>query len=408
MKILLSILSIILFQQEKVTINGIVLDSLTGNAIESVHIEIYNLHLKTKTNFKGRFKFKSIPTGTYQVFFNHPDYLKITQTIFVKQSLPLINIRMIKKPSKNEKQPLISMEDLEQAEISDTHINQLKSAQLNSRLKHSLASGAYSKRGEHFIPRLPKHQQNTEEYAYHQENQFFSAIDRPLSTFSIDVDGASYSNMRRFLKNSKLPPKDAIRVEEFINYFQYDYQYPHNQAFSTSLEISNSPWNPENKLIQIGIQSQKPLRSNMPQSHLTFLIDVSGSMSRENKLPLLKKAFKLLINQLDENDKVSIVVYAGAAGQLIEAVSAYDKQKILSAINRLQAGGSTAGGQGIQLAYKLAQKHFIQDGNNRIILATDSDFNIGISNQNQLQRLIEEKTTNWSILICNGFWNGKL
>ena len=253
----------------------------------------------------------------------------------------------------------------------------------------------------------PAQNYNTEGYSIIHENGYKSTTDQPLSTFSADVDRASYSNIRRFLNRGKIPPKDAVRVEEMINYFSYNYAEPKDdKPFSTSTELAECPWNSQHLLLKIGIQGKKIKRENLPPTNLVFLIDVSGSMNSANKLPLLKSSFKLLVNQLRADDYVSIVVYAGAAGLVLEPTSGNKKEKILDALDKLNAGGSTAGGEGLMLAYKTAEKNFIKNGNNRIILATDGDFNIGKSSNASMERLIEEKRNNGIFISVLGFGMG--
>jgi Ca-activated chloride channel family protein len=250
-------------------------------------------------------------------------------------------------------------------------------------------------------------QWNTEEYDGINENIFHDAVRNPLSTFSIDVDAASYSNVRRFINNGQRPPKDAVRIEEMINYFDYDYSQPTSEhPFNIITEISSAPWNAKRKLVHIGLQGKKIPTDNLPASNLVFLIDVSGSMDEPNKLPLLKTSFKMLVNQLREKDHVSIVVYAGAAGLVLEPTSGANKNKIIDALDRLEAGGSTAGGAGIKLAYAVAKQHFKPEGNNRVILATDGDFNIGASSNGEMERLIEEKRKDGIFLTVLGFGMG--
>ena len=233
---------------------------------------------------------------------------------------------------------------------------------------------------------------STEEYARIYGNKFLEVISNPLSTFSIDVDTASYSNVRRFVDRGELPPKDAVRIEELINYFHYDYpQAQGDEPFSIHGEISDCPWNNAHRLVKIGVKGKDIDTKDLPPSNLVFLIDVSGSMSDANKLPLLKKAFRLLVNNLRKEDVISMVVYAGAAGVVLDSVSGAEKDKITNALEHLEAGGSTAGGQGIQLAYKIAKQNLMRSGNNRVILATDGDFNIGVSSTGDLTRLIEER-----------------
>lgn len=248
---------------------------------------------------------------------------------------------------------------------------------------------------------------NTEEYSRIYENRFFDALHNPLSTFSIDVDTASYANIRRFIRNNQFPLKDAVRIEEMINYFDYDYPLPgKKEPFSIFTEMSLCPWNEAHRLIHIGLQGRELTSEEQPPSNLVFLLDVSGSMRSPNKLPLLQTAFKLLAKELDEKDKVSIVVYAGAAGVVLPSTSASNKAEIIGAVDRLQAGGSTAGGEGIRLAYKTAMENFIRNGNNRVILATDGDFNVGVSSTSELVRMIEEYREKGVFLTVLGFGMG--
>lgn len=248
---------------------------------------------------------------------------------------------------------------------------------------------------------------NTEEYDRIYENEFKDVVQNPLSTFSIDVDNASYGNVRRFLTQHRLPPKDAVRIEEMINYFSYDYPQPQGEhPFSITTEISSCPWNKNNRLIHIGLQGKKLNYEELHPSNLVFLVDVSGSMDSENKIGLLKKSFKMLAKELGERDKVAIVAYAGAAGVVLQSTSASRKEDIMKSLENLTAGGSTAGGEGIRLAYKIAKENLIEGGNNRVILATDGDFNVGVSSTGELVRLIEEKRKDDIYLTICGFGMG--
>ncbi|SEM01513.1 Ca-activated chloride channel family protein [Aquimarina amphilecti] len=248
---------------------------------------------------------------------------------------------------------------------------------------------------------------NNESYAEVVENTFKRTSLAPLSTFSIDVDKASYSNIRRMINNGQEIPKDAVKIEEMINYFKYHYKQPQDQhPFAIHTESGSTPWNENTQLVKIGLKGKEIPVESFPASNLVFLIDVSGSMNDANKLPLLKKAFKLLVNQLREKDKVSIVVYAGAAGVVLKPTSGNNSEKILGALKNLEAGGSTAGGEGIKLAYTIAEKHFIKNGNNRVILATDGDFNVGIRSDKGMKELIEEKRESGVFLTCLGFGMG--
>ncbi|HMQ45947.1 MAG TPA: von Willebrand factor type A domain-containing protein [Saprospiraceae bacterium] len=248
---------------------------------------------------------------------------------------------------------------------------------------------------------------NTEDYDLIVENRFFEVTKEPLSTFSIDVDAASYSNLRRYIKNGIAPPKDAVRIEEMVNYFDYDYPQPSGEhPFEIITEIGDCPWASEHRLLHIGLQGKAIPTEELPASNLVFLIDVSGSMDAANKLPLLQASFKLLTDQLREKDRVAVVVYAGAAGLVLEPTSGANKQKIKEAIEQLRAGGSTAGGAGIELAYKTAREYFIKGGNNRVILATDGDFNIGASSDAEMVRLIEKERESGVFLTVLGFGMG--
>jgi len=274
--------------------------------------------------------------------------------------------------------------------------------------KRGLAPVAKSSRFRHEEREVYQQPQwNTEEYDGIEENIFREAFKNPLSTFSIDVDAASYSNVRRFINNGQSPPKDAVRIEELVNYFDYDYDQPKNDdPFAFHTEISTAPWNDKHKLVHIGLQGKTIPTEKLPPSNLVFLIDVSGSMDEPNKLPLLKSSFKMLVEQLRPQDHISIVVYAGAAGLVLEPTAGSEKRKILDALEQLQAGGSTAGGAGIKLAYEVAKEHFKQGGNNRVILATDGDFNIGESSNGAMERLIGEKKKDGVFLTVLGYGMG--
>lgn len=266
--------------------------------------------------------------------------------------------------------------------------------------KKAFSSGVIRIRGRNQI-------ENRDSYVGRSENIFKSPINSPLSTFSIDVDKASYSNIRRMINNGQKVPKEAVKIEEMINYFDYKYPQPKGRhPFSITTEVVSTPWNKDTQLVRIGLKGKEYKEEKLPASNLTFLIDVSGSMSEQNKLPLLKSAFKLLVNQLREKDKVAIVVYAGAAGVVLKPTSGNEKGKILEALDQLKAGGSTAGGEGIELAYKLAKENYIKDGNNRVILATDGDFNVGASSNVAMEELIEKKRKSGVFLSVLGFGYG--
>jgi len=250
---------------------------------------------------------------------------------------------------------------------------------------------------------------NTENYAHVAENAFLSVADQPLSTFSIDVDTASYSNARRFLNAGTLPPKDAIRIEEWLNYFSYDYPEPvAKEPFSVTSEVAACPWNSSHRLLRLGLKSQQISQAETPARNLVFLLDVSGSMTPENKLPLLKRGLALLAENLRAKDTISIVVYAGASGLALPATSGAERARVLDALGRLEAGGSTNGGDGIRLAYATARQHFVKGGINRVLLATDGDFNVGTASEGELQRLIEDERKSGVFLTVLGFGDGNV
>jgi Ca-activated chloride channel family protein len=258
---------------------------------------------------------------------------------------------------------------------------------------------------------LPRYNNNfnTEGYAGVDENGFKNVLNNPLSTFSIDVDNASYSNIRRFINSGILPPPDAVRIEEMINYFKYDYPEPDGvHPFSVYSELAGCPWDSRHQLFLVGLKGKSINKSSLPTSNLVFLIDVSGSMNVPNKLPLLKSAFGLLINELRPQDHVAIVVYAGAAGLVLEPTPGNKKDVIMNAINNLEAGGSTAGGAGLRLAYSVASENFVKNGNNRIILATDGDFNVGESSNGGMERLVEENRDRGIFMTVLGFGMGNI
>jgi Ca-activated chloride channel family protein len=250
---------------------------------------------------------------------------------------------------------------------------------------------------------------NTEAYNRIEDNRFLAAAANPLSTFSIDVDAASYSNIRRFLSQGTLPPTDAVRLEELVNYFSYTYpDRTGRHPFAVTADVGPCPWASDHRLVRIGLQGKRVATQDLPPSNLVFLIDVSGSMQSEDKLPLVQQAFRALVQELRPEDRVAIVVYAGAAGLVLPSTSGGDKATILAAIDRLEAGGSTAGGAGIKLAYDVARENYLPEGNNRVILATDGDFNVGVSSDAEMIRLVESRREEGTFLTVLGFGTGNL
>jgi Ca-activated chloride channel family protein len=248
-----------------------------------------------------------------------------------------------------------------------------------------------------------------ETYDRLDENPFLEVSRAPLSTFSIDVDTASYSNTRRFLQQGQLPPRDAVRIEELINYFSYEYPQPNGSVpFSVTAEVADCPWNPKHRLVHLGLQGRHVSSEDLPPANLVFLVDVSGSMNTPNKLPLVKSSLRTLVGQLRPRDRVALVAYAGASGLVLPSTSGDRKDEILAAIEQLSAGGSTNGGEGIRLAYRVAQENFIDGGTNRVVLASDGDFNVGVTSDEELVRLIEEKRESGVSFSVLGYGMGNL
>jgi len=273
--------------------------------------------------------------------------------------------------------------------------------------KTMMGSGGYSPGSYYNEGLMPSENWNTEEFAAITPNIFHSPLTEPLSTFSIDVDTASYSTIRRYLNEGQLPPANAIRTEEVINYFSYDYPQPKGEhPFSVYTEMGVCPWNQKRNLVHIGLQGRSIDMANAPASNLVFLLDVSGSMDSPNKLGLVKESMKLLVQNLREQDRVAIVVYAGAAGLVLPSTSGAQKNTILAALEKLQAGGSTAGGAGIKLAYSTALENMLRGGNNRVILCSDGDFNVGVSSTSEMQKLVEDNRGKGVYLTILGFGMG--
>jgi Ca-activated chloride channel homolog len=282
--------------------------------------------------------------------------------------------------------------------------NKLMARQAPAAARSAGAAGGLDKKGEMY-----RQDFKTARYGNIEENPFLATTSNPLSTFSIDVDTASYSNIRRFIENGSLPPKDAVRLEEMINYFSYSYPQPNdNLPFSVNLDSASCPWQPAHRLVRIGLKGREMPNEKRPASNLVFLLDVSGSMEPANRLPLVKQAMRLLVDKLGENDRVAIVVYAGASGLVLPSTTGDHKEQILNALENLQAGGSTNGAEGIQLAYQTAAEHFIKGGVNRVILATDGDFNVGTTSEGELINLIQEKAKSGVFLSVLGVGDDNL
>ncbi|MEZ4945387.1 MAG: von Willebrand factor type A domain-containing protein [Cyclobacteriaceae bacterium] len=367
------------------TITGTV-SAANGSPIKGVNVLLVGSSKSTTTDRQGKY-FITVPAKGGTLLFSIAS--------FQSQEVKIGTVNIINVVLNSFPLPLVEAEDHAEMKLKSTN---------RYDLGKSLSTG--SQAPSHYRE-MQQPEWNTEEYDGINENIFHGALQNPLSTFSIDVDAASYSNIRRFINSGQRPPKDAVRIEEMINYFQYDYQQPKvSDPFSIYTEISNAPWNENHRLVHIGLQGKKIPTENLPASNLVFLIDVSGSMSSANKLPLLKASFKLLVNQLRAQDRVAIVVYAGAAGLVLPSTSGACKEQIIEALDNLQAGGSTAGGAGIELAYKVAKENFKDEGNNRVIIATDGDFNVGSSSNASMERLIEEKRGDGIFLTALGYGMG--
>ena len=373
-------------------IEGHVRDAGSGTPVASVQVLVVGTSRSAITNDSGYYLIADVPVGTYTVRARFIGYaaaqvqgvrVNPTQTVTVDLTM--------------QASPVALAEAVVSGAVA------------------AKAARGYARR-DAYAPspppepwRIQRQPGNREQYDKIDENPFLAVSAHPLSTFSIDVDRASYSNVRRFITQGQLPPKDAVRIEELVNYFPYNYAEPNGAApVAISAEVSPAPWTPGHRLVRIGLQAKRIHTGGLPPSNFVFLLDVSGSMMPPNKLPLLKAAFRLLVNELRARDRVAIVVYAGSAGLVLPSTPGDQKNKILDAIDRLEAGGSTAGGEGIRRAYDEAVANFVRGGNNRVILATDGDFNVGVSSDAEMVRLIEEKRQTGVFLTVLGFGEGNL
>lgn len=412
--------------QQQRTITGSVIDSAAASPIANAVVRVKGTDFLTATDAKGAFSLK-VPAGALTIEVTATNYkqanIKISATQTTLQ-VKLHQLQQLVKPGQRNRHimdesrtalhgsraaspvveytvPNVQGKPVQTAPVGQPAAGIVVSGYSSSYKTSGDASASYNY--------SPAPASNTEDYSPINENTFHAATDQPSSTFSIDVDRASYSNMRRFLNNGELPPADAVRVEEMINYFDYRYKAPTGKdpvAIYTDMAIC--PWNTGHQLVRIALKSKQVDTKDLPATNLVFLLDVSGSMDEENKLPLVKRAFKVLAEQLRPQDKVAIVVYAGAAGVVLPASSGNDKKKILAALEQLQAGGSTAGGEGIKMAYHIAEELHSKSSNTRVILATDGDFNVGISSERDLTRLIESERQKGISLSVLGFGMGNL
>jgi Ca-activated chloride channel family protein len=415
------------------SLQGKVTDADSGEPIMLANVVLFQNGVFItggESDFDGNYRIYPLDPGTYDVEVSYVGYeTRRMEGVLVKaEQVNVLDVELSEGIALDEvvvtsyKIPLIEKDNTTSgAVITTDQIRSLPAGVQGKNKKRSQKQGAQIKGSRsnaqvYYLdgvrisgnnPQVSSGQPNTESYQHQEENTFHSPLDEPLSTFSIDVDRASYSNVRRFVQGGNLPPADAVRIEELINYFDYDYPLPKGRhPFSVHTELGPCPWNPTHQLLHIGLQGREYEHEELPPSNLVFLLDVSGSMGAENKLPLVKQSIQILVGQLRPEDRVAIVVYAGAAGLVLPSTPASEKETILTALGRLESGGSTAGGDGIKLAYKVAKENFLTEGNNRVILATDGDFNVGISGEGPLARLIEKKRDDGIYLTVLGFGMG--
>ena len=424
------------------TIKGIITDAQSNDPIPFASITAIQdgiSILGTTSDFDGKYTLKPLKAGKYDLEFSYVGYQtkriegvvvssnKITQQhISLSQGVELKCVEIVEY-----KKPLIELDKTTTEQtMTRSEVRRMAVRSVND-ISKTAGQGVYSRdngsgrlnvRGQRrgnsvtfidgvkVIGEPQDHYPNNDElYQDIADNEFQHVISRPLSTFSIDVDRAAYANARRYIQDGYLPPVSAVRIEEMINYFEYEYPQPKDEhPFTITTEYADCPWDEKRKLALIGVQGKNIDLEEAPKNNLVFLIDVSGSMASYDKLGLLKDGLNLLIDQLRDEDRISIVVYAGAAGVVLPSTSGGNKEKIKSVIDHLNAGGSTAGGEGIQLAYKIARRNFKEKGNNRVILATDGDFNVGVSSQQELVKLIEKERENGVFLSVLGFGRGNL
>lgn len=387
------------------TIKGIVKDAISFQPITGVTITEKGTRNSTISDADGRFEL-TMKSAKSRIECNAVGYDQSVVSISASDTTVTI---LLKQSSLKLEEVVVTGYSKKDNTVMQDMIAYAPAKQLNGK-----ASGIAITRSKGISQMERKYQNrpeekefNTEGYAAIMENKFLTTGENPLSTFSIDVDAASYSNLRRYLNAGELPPAGAVRSEELINYFDYQYDGPADQhPFAVHTALMTCPWNNQHQLVSIGLQGKKIPVDKLPASNLVFLIDVSGSMQDENKLPLVKSSLKLLTDQLREQDHVSLVVYAGSAGVVLSPTAGNNKAKIKDAIDALEAGGSTAGGEGIRLAYKMAREAFRKNGNNRVILCTDGDFNVGESSDAAMEKLIEKERESGVFLTVLGYGMG--
>jgi Ca-activated chloride channel family protein len=417
----------ILPSEETAVLQGTITDAASGEALPFATVVLENSAYGANTDFDGRFRIEGIVPGRYTVQVRYVSYMSFEkEVVFAAGETVKLDVAMNAEAAVIDEVVIIENEVLmDRAAISTQNVTVAGARRVPKRelrrmaavaggkgLANAESAGVYV---EPLPPGAPSPDDpgrvdsdfNTEDYDRIFENPFRKVIGNPLSTFSIDVDAASYANVRRYVDYGQAPPADAVRIEELVNYFDYDYPQPEDEhPFALITEMSDNPWNDSTKLVHIGLQGQSVDLENLAPSNLVFLIDVSGSMNQPSKLGLVQSSLGKLVDQLGPEDRVAIVVYAGAAGLVLPSTPGNRKADIQRAIQALRAGGSTAGGAGIRLAYDVAQRHLIKEGNNRVILCTDGDFNVGASSDAEMIRLIEEKRKSGIYITVCGFGMG--
>ena len=412
---------------QNTSLAGKVLDESTGEPVMFSSVTLYQNNTLIKgveTDLDGNFLFENIDGGTYSIEANFMGYQpkRITDVIVYQGLSNILNIEISEGVNLDEicvigyREPLIIQDNCSQGStVTSEEIRNLPIRSINGLAATSAGLGSSddrkTKRKARKLKRKNSHTEvpnpSREDYSYIQENEYHAAKNTPLSTFSIDVDRASYSNIRRFINQNTMPPKDAVRIEEMINYFEYEYPQPEGkEPFSVTTEYADCPWNKKNKILHIGVQGKTIDAEEMPDANLVFLVDVSGSMSSPDKLELVKSSLLLLIEKLKPTDRIALVTYAGATQLVLPPTELDKKPAIIAAIKSLGSGGSTAGASGIKLAYETARKYYIPKGNNRIILATDGDFNVGVSSNAELKKIIEKEREHGIFLSVLGFGTG--
>jgi Ca-activated chloride channel family protein len=390
-------------------ISGTVYDD-NNQALPGAQVTITGVNRGTQTDIKGHYTI-DVPAGKSNLTFSFVGFesqtIKIgksnTLNVHLKASNQLLNeVEVVGYPRQYKSNVSNAVATINAAQADKMYSAPVAGVAVSKNVRRS------NKSVQMMVSQisLPPVADN-ESYKGISESGFKTVTSEPLSTFSVDVDAASYSNVRRFINNGQLPPADAVRIEEMINYFHYNIAGPtNNEPVAIHTELSAAPWNSNHRLLRIGLKAKTIANDKLPASNLVFLIDVSGSMYEPNKLPLVQSSLKMLVNQLRPQDRVAIVVYAGAAGVVLPATPGDKKTTINNAIDNLQAGGSTAGGAGIKLAYKIAMENFMKGGNNRVMLATDGDFNVGASSDDDMEKLIEKERESGISLSVLGFGMG--